>query len=91
MSDPTIEKGATPVIDQPQSEIGKIGEVHDVSSAKEQSLGYGKIDDIIIDTVNAETEYTSEQFRKIRWKIDLWLLPLMWVSCCLSTSITPIL
>jgi hypothetical protein len=47
--------------------------------ASNPTEGFGKIDDLIEDTVNAETEYTPAQFRKLRWKIDLWLLPLMWV------------
>jgi hypothetical protein len=38
------------------------------------------ISDVALDTVEAEHEYTDEDFRKLRWKIDLWLLPLMWVS-----------
>ncbi|KAI1264399.1 MFS general substrate transporter [Xylariaceae sp. FL1019] len=30
------------------------------------------------DTVNATYEYTEAYYRKLRWKIDIWLLPLMW-------------
>jgi len=32
------------------------------------------------DTVAATSEYTAEQYRKLLWKIDLWLLPVMWVG-----------
>ncbi|TGJ76829.1 hypothetical protein E0Z10_g10810 [Xylaria hypoxylon] len=31
-------------------------------------------------TVNATSEYSEEYYRKLLWKIDLWLLPLMWFS-----------
>ncbi|OIW34816.1 MFS general substrate transporter [Coniochaeta ligniaria NRRL 30616] len=36
------------------------------------------IDDIREDTVEAVTEYSDAYYRRLRWKIDLWLLPLMW-------------
>lgn len=51
-----------------------------VSRDREASIVEGKIDDLVLDTIDAEAEYTPEQFKKLRWKIDLWLLPLMWVS-----------
>jgi hypothetical protein len=63
-------------------EQGKIQNT--LSHPTDPSIGPGKVDDLIIDTVNAETEYTPEQFRKLRWKIDLFLLPLMWV--CYGTQ-----
>ena len=43
------------------------------------------VEKIALDTINAETEYTLQEFRRLRWKIDLWLLPLMWVSACVDT------
>jgi hypothetical protein len=43
------------------------------------------VDAIAADTLAAESEYTEEFYKKLRWKIDLWLLPVMWVS--ISTSI----
>jgi ACS family allantoate permease-like MFS transporter len=64
---------------EPQPQTRDVEELKVLSNPSQASVGLGKIDDIIIDTVNAETEYTPEQFRKLRWKIDLWLLPLMWV------------
>jgi hypothetical protein len=64
---------------EPQPQNQDVEELKVLSNPSQTSIGLGKIDDIIIDTVNAETEYTPEQFRKLRWKIDLWLLPLMWV------------
>ncbi|KAL3475449.1 MFS general substrate transporter [Aspergillus californicus] len=36
------------------------------------------------DTINAESEYTEADYQKLLWKIDLWLLPLMWV--CYGTQ-----
>lgn len=33
---------------------------------------------VAIDTVEAEQEYTPAEYRRLLWKIDLWLLPLMW-------------
>ena len=65
-------------------EIEKGQNLTALSNPTEASVGYGKIDELIVDTVNAEAEYTPEQFRKLRWKIDLWLLPLMWV--CTATQ-----
>ncbi|KAF7185621.1 putative transporter [Pseudocercospora fuligena] len=35
-------------------------------------------DKVAFDTVEAETEYTPAEFKRLRWKIDLCLLPLMW-------------
>jgi len=64
---------------KPNSEARDVEELKVLSTPSQPSLGLGKIDDIIVDTINAETEYTPEQFRKLRWKIDFWLLPLMWV------------
>jgi hypothetical protein len=62
-----------------QAQFRDVEELKVLSNPSQASIGLGKIDDIVIDTVNAETEYTAEQFHKLRWKIDLWLLPLMWV------------
>jgi hypothetical protein len=63
-----------------ESEIKQGGDdLKIVPSTAAASIAPGGVDDVIIDTINAETEYTPEQFKKLRWKIDLWLLPLMWV------------
>ena len=51
----------------------------------------GEIVEIIAqDPVTAESEYTETEYRRLRWKIDLWLLPLMWVSRLLMDRNTPI-
>ncbi|KAF9878393.1 hypothetical protein CkaCkLH20_03885 [Colletotrichum karsti] len=42
------------------------------------------VEKIAIDTINAESEYTVEEYRRLLWKIDLWLLPLMWL--CYGTQ-----
>jgi MFS transporter, ACS family, allantoate permease len=36
------------------------------------------------DAINASSEYSDAYYRKLLWKIDLWLLPLMWV--CYGTQ-----
>lgn len=36
------------------------------------------------DTVDAGKEYSDRYYRRLLWKIDLWLLPLMWV--CYGTQ-----
>lgn len=50
-----IEKGL-------QSDTQKNGELRTNSDSIAPSLGKGKVEDLIVDTVNAETEYTPEQF-----------------------------
>lgn len=49
-------------------------------AARAESLAEGKIGDAAEDIVHAaEAEFTPEQYRKLLWKIDLVILPLMWV------------
>jgi hypothetical protein len=80
MSSPTpMDIKEVPPSTELHPEPRDVEELKVLSTPSQPSLGLGKIDDIIVDTINAETEYTPEQFRKLRWKIDLWLLPLMWV------------
>ncbi|KAH9889193.1 major facilitator superfamily domain-containing protein [Xylariomycetidae sp. FL2044] len=55
-------------------------EPHVVDLADRSSL---KVD-IAQDTINAVDEYSEVYYRKLLWKIDLWLLPLMWV--CYGTQ-----
>lgn len=51
----------------------------DVDTAK------GTIDEVIIDTVNAaDGTYTEADYKRVLRKIDLWLLPLMWL--CYGTQ-----
>lgn len=40
--------------------------------------------DVIEGSIDIAPEYSDAYFRKLRWKIDLWLLPLMWV--CYGTQ-----
>lgn len=35
-------------------------------------------DDVVEGSVAIAPEYSDAYFRRLRWKIDLWLLPLMW-------------
>jgi hypothetical protein len=44
----------------------------------------GKDFDILESDVQDTSIYLDEYFRKILWKINLWLLPLMWV--CYGTQ-----
>jgi hypothetical protein len=45
------------------------------------SITEGKVlDEDTADIIAAEVEYSEEYYRKLLWKIDLWLLPVMWVS-----------
>lgn len=41
-------------------------------------------DDLALDTVDAVYEYSDAYMRKLRWKIDWWLLPVMWI--CYGTQ-----
>lgn len=41
-------------------------------------------DELNVDTVEAVYEYSDAYMRKLRWKIDLWLLPVMWI--CYGTQ-----
>lgn len=29
--------------------------------------------------IRARAEFTDEQYNKLKWKVDRWLLPLMWL------------
>lgn len=49
-------------------------------AAQAESLAEGKVGNAAEDIVHAaEEEFTPEQYRKLLWKIDLIILPLMWV------------
>ncbi|RDW61677.1 hypothetical protein BP5796_11569 [Coleophoma crateriformis] len=59
---------------------GPVNAVDSVSIAE----GSMEVDQLALDVVNAETEYTEAQYRKLRRKIDLRLLPVMWL--CYGTQ-----
>ncbi|KAF4464782.1 major facilitator superfamily transporter [Fusarium albosuccineum] len=44
------------------------------------------VDDLQEGTVDIAVEYSDKYYRRLLWKIDLWLLPLMWV--CYGTQQT---
>jgi hypothetical protein len=45
----------------------------------------GKLQDIVQDTINAaEGQYSEADYKKVLWKIDLVILPLMWL--CYGTQ-----
>lgn len=51
------------------------------NNAMAESVVEGKVSDTTEDIVHAaESEFTPEQYRKLLWKIDLIILPLMWVG-----------
>lgn len=52
----------------------------DVENGESNSIHKGSNEEIAADTIAAASEYTPEQYRKLLWKIDLYLLPVMWVS-----------
>lgn len=51
----------------------------DVENGESNSIHKGSNEEIAADTIAAATEYSPEQYRKLLWKIDLYLLPVMWV------------
>ncbi|KAH7410564.1 major facilitator superfamily domain-containing protein [Cadophora sp. MPI-SDFR-AT-0126] len=56
----------------------------DVENGESTSIYKGSNEEIAADTVAAASEYSSEQYRKLLWKIDLYLLPVMWI--CYGTQ-----
>ena len=52
----------------------------DVENGESNSIHKGSNEEIAADTIAAASEYTPEQYRKLLWKIDLYLLPVMWVG-----------
>lgn len=52
----------------------------DVKNGESNSIHKGSDHEIAADTIAAASEYTPEQYRKLLRKIDLYLLPVMWVS-----------
>lgn len=49
-------------------------------AARAESFVEGKVDNAAEDIVHAaEEEFSPEQYRKLLWKIDRIILPLMWV------------
>ncbi|KAH8895550.1 MFS general substrate transporter [Thozetella sp. PMI_491] len=64
--------------DTPPVEVVK-GETDTIAAEKPPPA-----DNLALDTVDAVAEYSDEYYRKLLWKIDLWLLPVMWV--CYGTQ-----
>lgn len=51
------------------------------NNGRTESFTEGKLGNEAEDIVHAaEEEFTPEQYRRLLWKIDLVVLPLMWVS-----------
>lgn len=54
-------------------------EKQDVEVVAAPSIAEGIVTEkIALDTVDAANEYTQADYRRLLWKIDLCLLPLMW-------------
>jgi len=52
-----------------------------IADLSTMSILEGKIlDEDTADIINAENEYTEEYYKKLLRRIDLFLLPVMWVS-----------
>lgn len=51
----------------------------DFENGETSSIHKGTDAEIAADTVAATNEYSAQQYRKLLWKIDLYLLPVMWV------------
>lgn len=49
-----------------------------------EELGKGQINDVVLDTVVATEVYSQADYNRVLRKIDLWLLPLMWL--CYGTQ-----
>lgn len=64
---PSVEKGH-------QSDNKKEMDITTAPSIDEGDI----IEKVALDTVNAEHEYTPAEYRRLLWKIDLCLLPIMW-------------
>lgn len=62
-----------------------------ISAPSAGSIDIGAVDDLNLDTVHAESEYTDTEYKKLLRKIDLRLLALMWVcSPALILNLTSI-
>ncbi|THW05169.1 MFS general substrate transporter [Aureobasidium pullulans] len=66
--------------DQVQAEDKKSPAVEMATMEKQNSIEVGEVSEISEqDIVAAEGEYTEEQYKQLRRKIDRYLLPLMWL------------
>ncbi|RTE69570.1 hypothetical protein BHE90_016046 [Fusarium euwallaceae] len=56
-----------------------------IDNLANNDVAEGKVQDIILDTINAaDGQYTEADYKRVLWKIDLVLLPLMWL--CYGTQ-----
>ncbi|KAK7227900.1 hypothetical protein V2G26_000070 [Clonostachys chloroleuca] len=67
--------------DKQPTKVGEDDKNFDIEMAHKPS-----VDDIQEGTVDVSAEYSAKYYRKLLWKIDLWLLPLMWI--CYGTQQT---
>ncbi|KAI1877364.1 hypothetical protein JX265_003372 [Neoarthrinium moseri] len=78
-----MDSAATEARSAPAEQVANDNEKHHsdekVMPEKHQTPG-----DLAIDTVEAVYEYSDAYNRKLLWKIDLWLLPVMWI--CYGTQ-----
>ena len=54
--------------------------VEQILAVADKTLG-GDVDPTTADILEAEEEYTEEQYKKLLRKIDWTILPLMWIRC----------
>ncbi|KAL2670355.1 hypothetical protein Neosp_014822 [[Neocosmospora] mangrovei] len=56
-----------------------------IGNPANNDVAEGKVQDIVFDTINAaDGQYTETDYKRVLWKIDLVLLPLMWL--CYGTQ-----
>lgn len=56
----------------------------DQAAGAAEDLGKGQVNDVVLDTVVATEVYSQADYNRVLRKIDLWLLPLMWL--CYGTQ-----
>lgn len=72
-----------------QPRTGKSHEPNEINKSVTRedtiSITDGKVvNEVTADILNAESEYATEYMRKLLWRIDLFLLPVMWF--CFGTQ-----
>lgn len=75
----TDQKGIS--VRQPEEQSLAEDRIGTVTDASFPASEVGEdVKNIAIDTINAEGQYTQQQYTRMLRKIDRYLLPLMWVS-----------
>jgi len=77
-----ISPNTDPEVDSKMAQSPEISKSEKIATElSSMSIVEGKVlDEDTADIINAETEYTDEYYKKLLRRIDLFLLPVMWVS-----------